>query len=65
MFVLVRMKGSKAFQTLQRIRSAYCIRYQICTVARAQEWDFTAQVVCWHCAFAQLGGNTASECRTL
>jgi len=35
--------------------------YYIWNVTSAREWDFTGQMVWWHCAFAQLGGNTAEN----
>jgi len=34
------------------------IRCWIWNVASAREWDFTTQMVWWHCAVAHLRGNT-------
>jgi len=38
---------------------AMYVRHKIWSVASARERDFTAQMVCWHCAVAYIRGNTS------
>jgi len=60
MFVLVRMELRKHVNTqlVKRFKQwkvyAIYIRYGIWNVASARAWDFTAQMVWWYCAIAQL-----------
>jgi len=49
--------------TSETFRKGYAkyIRYQILYVASAQEWDFTAQMLCWFCAVAHPRGTLVTR----
>jgi len=64
MFASVRMQFHNHIDTTsETFRKGYAmyIRRQIWNVARAREWDFTAQMLWWFCAVAHLPGNTGQK----
>jgi len=47
-------------ETFRKVYAMY-MRYQTWNFASAQEWDFTAQMLCWFRAVAHLRGNTGHQ----
>jgi len=60
-FMLADVDSKHTTSKTFRKRYAMCIQYQILNVASAQEWDFTAQMLWWFCAAANLKGNTGHQ----
>jgi len=56
MFVLVRIQFHNHVDTqlVKPFERAMRWIYQIWNAASAKEWDFTAQILWWFCAFAHL-----------
>ena len=53
------------FTSVQLLNFEWVIYFLFCNVTSAREWDFTAQIVWWYSAYAQLGGNNNSALHIL